>query len=347
MNSRRSVRVANCSGFYGDRLAAAREVVEGGPIDVLTGDYLAELTMLILWKARQKDPSAGYAKTFLTQMEQVLGTCLDRGIRIVSNAGGLNPAGLASRLAETAAGLGLSPKIAFVDGDDLADRVPELIASGHPMANLDTGQLLADACRRGAADAGAAGDLLIPTLLVGIEIGVEIAGKLVERRSVAAFAHEDAQAARAIIPRDDILDKMNAQVSRQLIDRMARDPEQLRGYINLMFIARHLERVGDHATNIAEDAVYAVAADIDPALVDHVRALRLVEVEFSGGRFNEVEGTEHEIPADLVLFAMGFTGPEQGPLVEQLGVELDGRGNIARDASFAARVVIATLASLL
>ena len=70
----------------------------------------------------------------------------------------------------------------------------------------------------------------------------------------------------------------------------------------------------------------------------HVRALRLVEVEFSGGRFNEVEGSEHEIPADLVLFAMGFTGPEQGPLVEQLGVELDNRGNIARDASFATSV---------
>src|SRR5213082_1361983 len=81
------------------------------------------------------------------------------------------------------------------------------------------------------------------------------------RDSVDAYVREDAQAARAIIPQDDALDKMNAQVSRQLIDRMARDPEQLRGYINLMFVARHLERVGDHATNIAEDAVYAVAAE--------------------------------------------------------------------------------------
>src|SRR5215468_11191327 len=81
------------------------------------------------------------------------------------------------------------------------------------------------------------------------------------RDSVDAYIREDAQAARAIIPRDDTLDKMNADVSGQLIDRMARDPEQLRGYINLMFIARHLERVGDHATNIAEDAVYAAAAE--------------------------------------------------------------------------------------
>jgi hypothetical protein len=141
----RPVRIANCSGFYGDRVAAAREMVEGGPIDVLTGDYLAELTMLILWKARQKDPQAGYATTFLTQMEQVLGTCLDRGIRIVSNAGGLNPAGLAARLGDLSARLGLAPKIAYVTGDDLIDRVDELVAAGHPLANMDTGRPLADA----------------------------------------------------------------------------------------------------------------------------------------------------------------------------------------------------------
>src|ERR1700757_1186472 len=117
---RRPVRIANCSGFYGDRASAPREMVEGGPIDVLTGDYLAELTMLILWKARQKDPAAGYARTFLTQLEQVLGTCLDRGIKIVANAGGLNPAGLAARVHELAARLGLAPQVAWVEGDDLS-----------------------------------------------------------------------------------------------------------------------------------------------------------------------------------------------------------------------------------
>ena len=81
------------------------------------------------------------------------------------------------------------------------------------------------------------------------------------RDSVDAYAREDEQAARAIVPRDDVLDKMNRDVGRRLIEQMARDPEQLRGYLNLMFIARHLERVGDHATNIAEDAVYATAAE--------------------------------------------------------------------------------------
>jgi hypothetical protein len=117
--SGRAVRIGNCSGFYGDRLDAAREMVDGGPIDVLTGDYLAELTMLILAKAQAKDPSAGYARTFLTQVEAVLGTCLDRGVRIVANAGGLNPAGLAAAVRELAARLGLEAEVAHVEGDDL------------------------------------------------------------------------------------------------------------------------------------------------------------------------------------------------------------------------------------
>ena len=144
----RPVRIGNCSGFYGDRITAAREMVEGGPIDVLTGDYLAELTMLILWKAKQKDPTAGYARTFLTQLEHVLGTCLDRGIRIVSNAGGLNPAGLAAEIGALARRLGLAPKVAHLTGDDLVDRLDELAAAGVDLANLDTGQPLADTDRK-------------------------------------------------------------------------------------------------------------------------------------------------------------------------------------------------------
>src|SRR5580692_3128181 len=148
MTQRRPVRIANCSGFYGDRAAAAREMVEGGPIDVLTGDYLAELTMLILWKARQKDPDAGYARTVLGQLEHVLGTCLDRGIKIVNNAGGLNPAGLAEQIAALAERLGLHPKIAYVTGDDLLPRLDELTAAGHALTNLDTGQPLAGAASK-------------------------------------------------------------------------------------------------------------------------------------------------------------------------------------------------------
>src|SRR5438105_12095057 len=109
--ARRVMRIANCSGFYGDRFAAAREMV-AGPIDVLTGDYLAELTMLILWKARQGDPRLGYARTFLRQMEEVLGTCLERGVKVVANAGGLNPAGLAAKLTELSGPLRRQARIA-------------------------------------------------------------------------------------------------------------------------------------------------------------------------------------------------------------------------------------------
>ena len=115
------LRVGNCSGFYGDRLSAMREMLEGGELDVVTGDYLAELTMLILGKDQLKDPSLGYARTFVRQLEDCLGLALERGVRIVANAGGLNPAGLAGRLREVARGLGLDAAIAHVEGDDVRD----------------------------------------------------------------------------------------------------------------------------------------------------------------------------------------------------------------------------------
>jgi hypothetical protein len=119
-------------------------MVDGGPIDVLCGDWLAELTMLILAKNRRRDPSTGYARTFVTQMEQVMGDCLDRGIRVVSNAGGLAPAACADAVAAVADKLGLAPSIAFVEGDDLLDRMAELRESGHAFTNLDTGEPLGD-----------------------------------------------------------------------------------------------------------------------------------------------------------------------------------------------------------
>ena len=137
------LRIANCSGFYGDRLSAAREMVEGGPIDILTGDYLAELTLMILFKDRMKNPGAGYAKTFLRQMEEVLGTCLDRGIKVVVNAGGLNPAGLAAETEQLAARLGLKARVAHIEGDDVLAILGELQARGVELRHLDKGIPLA------------------------------------------------------------------------------------------------------------------------------------------------------------------------------------------------------------
>jgi Acyclic terpene utilisation family protein AtuA len=139
-----TLRIANCSGFYGDRLSAAREMVEGGPIDVLTGDYLAELTMAILYKSRAKKPETGYATTFVTQMEQVLGACLAKGIKVVANAGGLNPAGCAAAVQAVADKQGLKLKIAYITGDDVLGKLDLWQRTGHALAHLDRGRPLKD-----------------------------------------------------------------------------------------------------------------------------------------------------------------------------------------------------------
>jgi hypothetical protein len=139
MSGNASVIIANCSGFFGDRLSAAKEMVQGGPIDFLTGDYLAELTMAILFRLKMKDPKAGYVPTFLRQMEGIMGECLDRKIRVVVNAGGLNPRGLSSALSTMADTLGLKPRIACIEGDDLMPRLAGLQASGEAFTHLDKG----------------------------------------------------------------------------------------------------------------------------------------------------------------------------------------------------------------
>ena len=137
------IRIANCSGFFGDRATGAKEMVEGGPIDVLTGDWLAELTMLILAKTQAKRPDGGYARTFVSQLEDVMGTCLDKGIKVVSNAGGLDPDGCADAVAQVAAKLGLHPKIAYVSGDDLLPTIAERAASGE-LRHFETGAKIED-----------------------------------------------------------------------------------------------------------------------------------------------------------------------------------------------------------
>ncbi|WP_151480044.1 acyclic terpene utilization AtuA family protein [Streptomyces albicerus] len=123
------LRIGNASGFYGDRFDAMREMLTGGPLDVLTGDYLAELTMLILGRDRLKNPASGYARTFLRQLEECLGLAHEKGVRIVANAGGLNPAGLAAAVRELADRLGIPTRVAHVEGDDLTGRYPKSIAA--------------------------------------------------------------------------------------------------------------------------------------------------------------------------------------------------------------------------
>ncbi|AVH58085.1 MULTISPECIES: acyclic terpene utilization AtuA family protein [Streptomyces] len=124
-----TLRIGNASGFYGDRFDALREMLTGGPLDVLTGDYLAELTMLILGRDRLKNPAGGYARTFLRQLEECLGLAHERGVRVVANAGGLNPAGLADAVRELAGRLGIPVRVAHVEGDDLTERYPHSLAA--------------------------------------------------------------------------------------------------------------------------------------------------------------------------------------------------------------------------
>ncbi|WP_068271076.1 acyclic terpene utilization AtuA family protein [Aldersonia kunmingensis] len=161
------IRIGNMSGFYGDRLTAMREMLEGGELDVLTGDYLAELTMLILGRDRMKDPELGYAKTFLRQAEDCLGLALERGVRLVVNAGGLNPAGLADRLRELAERLGLDARIAHVEGDDIGSRAAEL-GLGTPLtANAYLGAWGIAACLDAGADVVVTGRVTDAALVVG------------------------------------------------------------------------------------------------------------------------------------------------------------------------------------
>jgi hypothetical protein len=128
--ARAAARIGNCSGFYGDRFAAMREMLDSGELDVLTGDYLAELTMLLLWRSASKDPSLGYAMTFVRQLEDCLGLAWERGVRIVANAGGLNPAGCATAVRDIATRLGLRVNVAHVEGDDLLPRRDALAVGG-------------------------------------------------------------------------------------------------------------------------------------------------------------------------------------------------------------------------
>ncbi len=162
-----SVRIGNCSGFYGDRHSAMREMLVGGELDYLTGDYLAELTMLILGRDRMKHPERGYAKTFLTQLEECLGLAPDRGVRIVANAGGLNPAGLADAVRALAERLGVPVRVAHVDGDDLSPRAEEL-GLGKPLtANAYLGAWGIVDCLNDGADVVVTGRVTDASVTVG------------------------------------------------------------------------------------------------------------------------------------------------------------------------------------
>ena len=136
--SKEVIKIANCSGYYGDKLSAAKELVDGGPIDVLTGDYLAELTMAILYGQKiQRGEDKGYVGTFLKQIKDVAASCKEKNIKIVSNAGGLNPRSMAHEIEQILNDLSIDLKVAYIDGDDLMPRMSELQENGESFINIE------------------------------------------------------------------------------------------------------------------------------------------------------------------------------------------------------------------
>jgi hypothetical protein len=140
----KTIKIANGQGFWGDWLDAPIQLVERGPINYLTLDYLAEITMSIMQKQKSRDPNAGYARDFLYVVGRVLPKCLDSGVKIVANAGGVNPQACVAGLAEVVKKLGLAGKVkvGVVAGDDIMDRLDELIERGAELKNMDTGEPL-------------------------------------------------------------------------------------------------------------------------------------------------------------------------------------------------------------
>ena len=133
------IKIGNCSGFYGDKLSAAKEMVEGGDLDVLTGDYLAELTMTILFNQQiQRGEDKGYVGTFLKQVKEIVHTCKNKDIKIVTNAGGLNPSSMANEIEKILKEAKLDLKVAYITGDNLMPELEDLKNKGEDFINIDT-----------------------------------------------------------------------------------------------------------------------------------------------------------------------------------------------------------------
>jgi hypothetical protein len=140
--SKRPVRIANFSGYLGDRYTALDEVMSGDPVDVLMGDYLAEITLAGFAARYKANASSGYADYFVEQLRPHVAAIAERGLKVVTNAGGFNPAGLARTLEMLCSGAGVTLSVAYVDGDNILERLPALQAAGHRLEHLDTGAAL-------------------------------------------------------------------------------------------------------------------------------------------------------------------------------------------------------------
>ncbi len=168
----RIVRIANAQGFWGDSMLGPLRLVEEGPVDYLTFDYLAEITMSILQKQKQKNPNLGYATDFVTMLGRILPTCKEKGIKVIANAGGINPRACMEAIEKKMQEVGVSGmKIGIVEGDDILDSIDELIESGETFQNLDSGEGIAAVRDRiSSANVYIGAEAIVEALQLGADI---------------------------------------------------------------------------------------------------------------------------------------------------------------------------------
>ena len=343
------IRIANCSGFYGDRLSAAKEMVEGGPIDVLTGDWLAELTMLILARSRASRPNGGFARSFVQQMEQVMGTCLDRGIKVVTNAGGLDPAGCAEAVHEVASRLGLSPTIAHVSGDDLLPRLADLVAAGVDLAHLDTGAPIGDVSRFISANAYLGCWGIVEALTRGADIVVT--GRVTDAAVVcgpAAWHHgwaRDAwdQLAGAVVAGHVI--ECGTQATGGNYSFFTEVPGMQRvGFPWAEVAADGSSVIGKHDGTGGEVSIGTVTSQLlyeigSPAYLgpDVTARFDTIELEQIGRDRVRITGTRGEPPPPTLKVAMNELGGFRNDLsVALVGLDIEAKAALVEDAFWAA-----------
>ncbi|HEX6569364.1 MAG TPA: acyclic terpene utilization AtuA family protein, partial [Acidimicrobiales bacterium] len=343
------VRIANCSGFYGDRLSAAREMVEDGPIDVLTGDWLAELTMLILARTRAKRPGAGYARTFVQQMEQVMGTCLDRGVKVVSNAGGLDPDGCADAVAEVADRLGLAPTIAYVNGDDLLGRLDDLVASGVDLAHLDTGAPIGDTSRFVSANAYLGCWGIVEALHRGADIVVT--GRTTDAAVVCGpaawhhgWARDDWDALAGAVVAGHVIE-CGTQATGGNYSFFTEVPGMARvGFPWAEIAADGSSVIGKHDGTGGEVSIGTVTSQLlyeigGPAYLgpDVTARFDTVRVEQAGRDCVRVHGTRGEPPPPTLKVAMNELGGFRNDLgIALTGLDIDDKARLVEEAFWAA-----------
>jgi hypothetical protein len=343
------IRIANCSGFYGDRLSAAREMVEGGPIDVLTGDWLAELTMLILARTQAKHPGGGYARSFVAQMDQVMGTCLDKGIKVVSNAGGLDPEHCADAVAQVAAKLGLNPTIAYVNGDDLLPRLGELQAAGVDLAHFETGEPVGDVSRFITANAYLGCFGIVEALAMGADI--VITGRVTDAAVVcgpAAWHHgwsrDDWDALAGAVVAGHVIE-CGAQVTGGNYSFFTEVPGMTRvGFPWVEIAGDGSSIVGKHdgtggevsIGTVTSQLLYEIASPtyLGPDVSARFDTIRLEQVDRDRVRIHATKG---EPPPATLKVAMNEIGGYRKDLnVALTGLDIEKKARLVEDAFWAA-----------